>query len=56
MVQMLMLLYLLVTSKVISAWVPICDNAHSWLFYNAAALGDQAFSIMTYLLTHLDIE
>ena len=39
-------------SKVISGWLSICDNAHSWRFYSATPLGNQAISTMTWCPTH----
>ena len=35
------------TSKVISGWVPTCDNAHSRWLYSAASLENQAAGSMT---------
>ena len=42
-----LLFYVLATSKVISGWVPPCDNAHSWQLYSAASLGHQAAGTIT---------
>ena len=44
----LLLVYILPTSKVISAWVPTCHRAHSWQLYSAALLGDQTSNTMTH--------
>ena len=38
----LLLLYVLVTSKVISVRTPTWDRAHSWRLNGAASLGNQA--------------
>ena len=45
--------YVLVTSKVISGWVPTCDSVHSWWLCSAAPLGNQAISTMTRYPTQL---
>ena len=37
----------LATSKIISGRVPTCVSTHSWQFYNAAPLGNQATSTPT---------
>ena len=47
----LLMLYILVTSKVISGWVPTCDSAHSLRLYSAVALGIQAINTMTWFPT-----
>ena len=50
----LLLFYVLATSEVISEWVPTCDSAHSWQFYSATPLGNQATSTMTCIpLSHI---
>ena len=45
--EICLLFYVLPTSTVISGWVMICNSAHSWQFYNAVPLEDQATGIMT---------
>ena len=42
-----LLFYILAISKVTSGWAQTCDSAHSWLFYSAAPLGNQATSTMS---------
>ena len=43
-----LLFCILVTSKVISRRVLICDNARSWRLYSVSPLGDQDASTMTW--------
>ena len=43
----LLLFYVLAPSKVISGQVQTCDSAHSWQFYSAAPLDNQANITMT---------
>ena len=43
--------YVLPTCKDISGWVTTCDSAHSWQLDNAAPLGDQTTSTMTWCPT-----
>ena len=43
----MLLFYVLATYQVMSGEVPTCGSVHSWRFYGAASLGDQAVSTMT---------
>ena len=49
----LKLLYVQATSKVISGWVPTCNNAHSWWLYSTVPLGNQTINTMTLYQTEL---
>ena len=43
--------YVLVKSKVIAGWAPICDSMHSWRLYSTVPLGDLDVSTMTWYST-----
>ena len=49
---LLLLFYILATSKVISGCVPTCDRANSWSLNSASPLGNQAISTMNWYPTH----
>ena len=45
-VEVVLLLYILATPKVIQGWKPTCDSTHSSWLHSAAPLGDHTTSIM----------